>query len=160
MSDRSFFETLHRRLDEEEILTLGEFVQEAGLQTFGLLVLLLALPSLIPGLNVPMAPLGGLAIMGLGLQMAFGSGQPTLPGRLKRQRIHQGRIKEALAAFERQLNRLPSGSRRTLNRRWMGLWVAWTGFLLFIPFKPTRGQANNSGHTRASPTAPAHPGLV
>lgn len=133
MGGRSFFEVLHRRLDEEEALTLGEFVDAAGVQTFGLLVLVLSLPSLVPGVNVPMAPLGGMGIMALGLQMAFGSGQPTLPGRLRRQRIHKGRLKNALAAFERQLNRLPNGSQRTLNRRWMGLWIVWTGFLLFIP---------------------------
>ncbi len=133
MSDRSFFEKLHLRLDAEEGLTLGIFVEEAGDQTFGLMVLLLSLPSLIPGLNVPMALLGGLATIGLGLQMAVGSGKPALPARLKRQRIHKGKIKEALATFERQLDRLPSGPRRPLPRRWMGLWVAWTAFLLFIP---------------------------
>ncbi len=137
MSDRSFFEKLHARLDtEEEGLTLGTFVEEAGNQTYGLLVLLLSLPSLIPGLNVPMALLGGSALIGLGLQMIFGSGRPAIPGRLRRQRIHKGKVKEALATFERQLDRLPSGPRRALNRKWMGLWVAWTAFLLFLPVWP------------------------
>ena len=136
MSDRSFFEKLHARLDAEEGLTLGAFVEEAGVQTFGLLVLLLSLPSLIPAVNVPLALLGGLALIGLGLQMAIGSGKPALPSRLRRQSLHKGKIKEALAAFERQLDRLPSGPRHALNRRWMGFWVAWTGFLLFIPAWP------------------------
>ncbi len=136
MSQRSFFAKLHARLDAEESLTLGAFIEEAGDQTFGLLILLLALPNLIPALNVPLALLGGLALIGLGLQMAIGSGRPALPARLRRQSIHKGKIKEALAAFERQLDRLPSGPRRTLNRRWMGLWVAWTGFLLFLPVWP------------------------
>lgn len=133
MSNRSFFEKLHARLDAEEGLTLGAFIEEAGDQTFGLLVLLLSLPSLIPAINVPFALLGGLALIGLGLQMAIGSGKPGLPSRLRRQSLHKGKIKEALAAFERQLDRLPSGSKRSLNRRWMGLWVSWTAFLLFIP---------------------------
>lgn len=133
MSNRSFFEKLHARLDMEADLTLGAFIEEAGDQTFGLLVLLLSLPSMIPGVNVPLALLGGLALIGLGLQMVLGSGKPALPLRLKNQSLHNGKIKEALAAFERQLDRLPSGSRRTLNRRWMGLWVTWTAFLLFIP---------------------------
>lgn len=136
MSNRSFFEKLHVRLDEEAGLTLGAFVEEAGEQTFGLLILLLSLPSLIPGVNVPLALLGGLALIGLGLQMMVGTGKPALPARLRRQNLHKGRIKEALAAFERQLDRLPSGPRKPLNRRWMGLWVAWTGFLLFIPVWP------------------------
>lgn len=136
MSDRSFFVKLHLRLDTEEGLTLGTFVEEAGDQTFGLLVLLLSLPSLIPGVNVPMALLGGLALIGLGLQMLFGSGRPTIPGPLRRQRIHKGKVKEALATFERQLDRLPSGPRRAMNRKWMGLWVAWTAFLLFLPMWP------------------------
>ncbi len=133
MSNRSFFEKLHARLDLEAGLTLGAFIEEAGDQTFGLLVLLLSLPSLIPGVNVPLALLGGLALIGLGLQMMLGSGKPALPLRLKNQSLHKGKIKEALAAFERQLDRLPSGSRRPLNRRWIGLWVTWTAFLLFLP---------------------------
>ena len=133
MSDRSFFEKLHTRLDAEAGLTLGAFIEEAGDQTFGLVVLLLSLPSLIPAVNVPFALLGGLALIGLGLQMAIGSGKPALPARLRRQSLHKGKIKEALAAFERQLDRLPSGPRQALNRRWMGLWVTWTAFLLFIP---------------------------
>lgn len=133
MSNRSFFEKLHARLDAEAGLTLGTFIEETGDQTFGLLILLLSLPSLIPAVNVPLALLGGLALLGLGLQMTLGSGKPALPLRLKNQSLHKGKIKVALAAFERQLDRLPSGSRRPLNRRWMGLWVAWTAFLLFIP---------------------------
>lgn len=136
MAKRPFFEELHARLDAEAGLTLGAFIEQAGDQTFGLLVLLLSLPSLIPAVNVPLALLGGLALIGLGLQMAIGSGKPALPARLRRQGLHKGRIKEALAAFERQLDRLPSGPRRALNRRWMGVWVAWTGFLLFLPVWP------------------------
>lgn len=133
MSNHSFFEKLHARLDLEAGLTLGAFIEEAGDQTFGLLVLLLSLPSLIPAVNVPFALLGGLALIGLGLQMALGSGKPSLPSRLENQSLHKGKIKEALAAFERQLDRLPSGPRRPLNRRWIGLWVTWTAFLLFMP---------------------------
>ncbi|HEX7554297.1 MAG TPA: exopolysaccharide biosynthesis protein [Geothrix sp.] len=126
---------LHVLLDMEGEITLGELLDAAGEQTYGLLVLLLSLPNLIPGLNVGLAPVGGAGLMALGVQLAWGTPHPWVPKRLQAQPIHKGRIKNALATFEVQLNRFRwSGSeRRPLNRRWMGAGIAWTGFLLALP---------------------------
>lgn len=132
---RPFFSTLHALLDAEEEITLGELLDAAGEQTYGLLVLLLSLPNLIPGLNVGLAPVGGIGLMALGAQLAWGTPHPWVPQRIQTQPIHKGRIKEALARLEVQLSRLRlrGSERRTLNRRWTGACVAWTGFLLAIP---------------------------
>lgn len=132
---RPFFVTLHELLDQEGAVTLGALVDSAEEQTYGLLVLLLALPSLVPGVNVVGAPVGGLAIAGLGLQMMRGVERPWLPARLRRTELHKGRVKEALATFERLLGklRLEAIERRALSRRWMGLSVAWTAILLALP---------------------------
>lgn len=132
---KPFFETLHALLDAEGKVTLGELLDAAGEQVYGLLVLLLSLPSLIPGLNVGLAPLGGLGIVALGLQLAWGVPHPWVPRRVQAQPIHKGHIKHALARFETQLDRLrwPDAIKRPLNRRWVGLVTAWTGFLLAIP---------------------------
>ena len=132
---KPFFATLHTLLDVEGEITLGELLDAAGEQTYGLLVLLLSLPNLIPGLNVGLAPVGGAGLMALGAQLAWGRPHPWVPRRLQAQPIHKGRIKDALAKFETQLSRFRwrGGRRHPLSHRWMGASVAWTGFLLALP---------------------------
>lgn len=132
---RPFFTELHVLLNREDAITLGDLVDTAREQTYGLLILMLALPSLVPGLNIGAAPVGGLFLIWIGLQMAAGTTTPRVPARLRQQPIHKGRVKEALAKLEGYLDRLRGRARirRTLNQRWMGVVVAWTAFLLAIP---------------------------
>ncbi len=132
---RPFFTALHDLLDQESEITLGGLVDSAGEQTCGLLVLLMALPSLVPGFNLGAAPVGGLGIMATGLQMAWGTTLPWIPDRIRRQPIHKGRMKGALAKLEGYLTRFGGKreNRRALSYRWMGLVVTWAGFLLFLP---------------------------
>lgn len=132
---KPFFKTLHALLDTEGEITLGELLDAAGEQTYGLLVLLLALPNLIPGLNVGLAPVGGIGLMALGAQLAWGTTHPWMPRRIQAQRLHKGHIKNALARLETQLHRLRWrwSIQRRLSRPWMGACIAWTGFLLAIP---------------------------
>ena len=132
---KPFFETLHALLDAEGEITLGELLDAAGEQTYGFLVLLLSLPNLIPGLNVGLAPVGGVGLMALGVQLAWGKPHPWVPKRVQAQPIHKGRIKEALARFEHQIRkfRWRGAERRPLSHRWMGGVIAWTGFLLALP---------------------------
>ena len=132
---KPFFQTLHALLDAEGEITLGELLDAAGEQTYGLLVLLVALPNLIPGLNVGLAPVGGIGLMALGAQLAWGTPHPWVPKRIQIQPIHKGRIKDALAKLEAQLKRFRwrGAEQRPLSHRWMGACIAWTGFLLAIP---------------------------
>lgn len=132
---KPFFATLHALLDAEGEITLGELLDAAGEQTYGLLVLLLSLPNLIPGLNLGLAPVGGIGLMALGTQLAWGTPHPWIPQRIQAQPIHKGRIKNALAKLEYQLNRFRwrGAVQRPLSHRWMGGAIAWTGFLLAIP---------------------------
>nr|WP_320133373.1 exopolysaccharide biosynthesis protein [uncultured Holophaga sp.] len=130
-----FFKALHTLLDREGETTLGELAEQAGEQTYGLLVLLLALPNLVPGLNVGTAPITGLAILGLGIQMSLGVPHPSLPARLQRQPLQKSLLKRTLIRLESYLERLGSrsGTRRALHQHWTGLVVAWTAFLLALP---------------------------
>jgi hypothetical protein len=132
---KPFFETLHALLDAEGGITLGELLEAAGEQTYGLLVLLLSLPNLIPGLNVGLAPVGGVGLMALGAQLAWGRPHPWVPARIQAQPIHKGRIKEARTKFEHQLNRFRwrGAEQGPIHHRWMGATIAWTGFLLALP---------------------------
>jgi hypothetical protein len=116
--------------------TLGTLLEAAGDQSYGLIILVMALPSLVPGLNVGAAPLGGVALLAIGWQMLRGVHRPWIPERIVDQPIHKSRLKETLARLEGRLQRLdshPGTPRRPLNLRWMGLLVAWTGFLLALP---------------------------
>lgn len=135
MTTRPFFTLVHDLLDRKGEVRLGELVDSAGVQVYGLLVLLLALPSLVPGLNLGAAPVGGFAIMAVGLQMARGVPKPWIPGPLRNHVLHRGRIKEVLTRLERHLSRFsnPRSSRKPISGVWMGLGVGWTGFLLAIP---------------------------
>ncbi|HEY3271729.1 MAG TPA: exopolysaccharide biosynthesis protein [Geothrix sp.] len=132
---KPFFETLHALLDAEGEITLGELLDAAGEQTYGLLTLLLSLPNLVPGLNIGLAPVGGIGLMALGAQLAWGTPHPWVPRRVQDQAIHKGRIKNALARLETQMDRFRwrSAVRRPISRRWVGAGIAWTGFLLAIP---------------------------
>jgi hypothetical protein len=130
-----FFETLRALLQEDGTVTVGELLDAAGEQTYGLLVLLLALPSLIPAVNVPAAPVGGAFIMGLGWQMAKGHEHPRVPERLQRYELHKGRVKEALARLEQLMSQVKWDrlEKRALPKRSMGFLLMWTAFLLAIP---------------------------
>ena len=132
---KPFFATLHALLDAEGEITLGELLDAAGEQTYGLLVLLLSLPNLVPGLNVGLAPVGGIGLMALGVQLAWGKAHPWVPQRVKAQPIHKGRIKDGLARFETQLSRFrwKGTQQHPLSHRWMGTIITWTGFLLALP---------------------------
>lgn len=133
---KPFFQALHDLLDDQQgEIPLGQLVDTAGEQTYGLLVLFLALPSLIPGLNAGAAPVGGLVILLLGIQMTKGIPRPWIPAKVRHQRLHKGRIKNALAKLEQALSklRLQDSSRRALNPQWTGALIAWTGLLLALP---------------------------
>ena len=134
-SPQPFFQTLHALLGAEGEITLGELLEAAGEQTYGFLVLLLALPNLVPGLNLGLAPVGGIGLIGLGAQLAWGTPHPWIPARIQAQPIHKGRIKDALARLEVQLNRFRwrGAEQRPLSHRWVGFCIAWTGLLLAIP---------------------------
>jgi len=132
---RPFFRILHDLLDRKGEITLEQLFSVSGRQTYGLLILLLSLPSLVPGLNVGAAPVGGLVILALGAQLALGVHHPRVPQRIRKQRLHKGRVQEALARFERILQglRLRPHRNRELSHGWIGILVLWTAFLLALP---------------------------
>lgn len=126
-----FFQVIHDLLDASPTLTLGELMDQAGEQVWGLTLLLLALLTFIPGV----ANVLSLATIVLGLQMLWGSPHPWMPGRLRAVEIHQGRVKKLLARIEDRLAWLGErrGSRRPPSQRFVGFLVAWTAFLAALP---------------------------
>lgn len=129
-----FFRTLHELLAKDGDVGLGELMESAGEQTYGLLLLVAGLTSFIPGVSMA----GGLLALVLGIQLAWGVPHPWLPKRLERVQLHRGRVKEALARFEGWLMRLGQSRQpgRPLSRGWMGAMIAWTAFLTALPVPP------------------------
>src|SRR3954452_19747045 len=68
-----------------ERISLGDMALACGDRAFGLLILLLLLPSLLPG----MASVFGTPVLILGIQMGLGLRQPKLPGFIARQSIRR-----------------------------------------------------------------------
>ena len=125
------FQALEVLLDQEGSVSLGELLDRAGDQTYGLGIVLLSLTCFIPGVANGVA-LGSLA---LGLQMAFGAPHPWIPRRVQLIEVHRGKVKRLLAHLEANLARLGKrvNPRRELNTKAMGALVTWTAFLLFLP---------------------------
>jgi hypothetical protein len=127
-------------LEEDGDVSLKELLHAAGEQTYGLLILILGLASFIPGVSI----VGGLALLILGFQMAWGVPHPWLPSPMQDLKLHRGKIKTALARFEVWLLRLGRGpvAKRPIHQRWMGVVLIWTAFLLALPVPPVFVGAN------------------
>lgn len=78
---------LLHELMEDETVTLGELRDRLARRGFGLLMIVLALPTLIPILPPGSAAFIGLLYILLSLQMLFGKDEPWLPARLSRYRL-------------------------------------------------------------------------
>jgi hypothetical protein len=133
-----------RRLAEGHVaerLAVGDLLDALGDQSFGLLILLLALPNvvpgpLVPGFSVPFA----LGIAALGVQLAVGLHTPRLPRRLKRlsmpqRRFHRlvDRAEPLLLRVERWLKPRPSGLTDGVGERLVGVALVALSLVLALP---------------------------
>ena len=126
-----FFQVLHRLLDRHPVISLGKLLEEAGEQSLGLALLLLALLTFIPGV----ANVLSLVTLVLGIRMAWGSQRIWLPGMLRNRTLHRGPIKTLLARIEERIAWLASmrGPRRAPSPQATGVLVAWTALMAALP---------------------------
>lgn len=127
----TLFGVLHRLLDQHPTISLGQFLDEAGKQSQGLAVLILALLTFIPGV----ANILSLVTLVLGIRIAAGSTRIWLPEVLRRRKIQRGPIKQLLARIEARIAYLSPlrGPRRAPSPQATGILVAWTAFLAALP---------------------------
>lgn len=124
---------------EGEFVTFDALLKPLSKRAFGWVLLLLAIPNLIP------APIGIGGVMGtlivlLGLQMLVGLEQPWIPARLRRHRLRQSAVRRfldhALPVLER-LERMCRPRLEVLARRPAhlvnGLFLTLIGLLLALP---------------------------
>lgn len=120
----------------KDVTTIGDAVATDGRRTYGLALILTAIPGFVPGLSSAVGPLLGAAFVALGAQMMAGRHLPWLPGWLQRIRIDRARARPPLARLDRLL------ARWTERIRWMdrpvplplvGAAVIWCGLILGSP---------------------------
>jgi hypothetical protein len=130
-----FFTKIQYFLDHDRLLTYGDLIKAAQSQAYGLLIVLLSIPSMLPAVNLGVAPIGGLITMWIGVQMAFGRKAPKLPKGISQHKIHKIMVSSALLKMEGYLDRFrqKDHERAPLNNRLVGILVAWVSFLLLIP---------------------------
>jgi hypothetical protein len=119
-----------------ERITLGEMAEAFGDRAFGLLILLLLLPALLPG----MASVFGLPVLILGIQMGLGRRVPSLPGIIARQSIKRVDLLRLASASSKSLRRIerwvrprPGFFTSAHGDRLVGWLAAYAAIMLILP---------------------------
>ncbi|MFC3125282.1 exopolysaccharide biosynthesis protein [Pseudoroseomonas globiformis] len=125
-----------------ERISLGEMAEAFGERAFGLLILLLCLPSLLPG----MASVFGLPMLILGVQMGMGRTRPALPRFLARQTVKRTdllRLASAstrgLSFVERFVRPRPGWFIQPAGERLVGWLTVLSAVMLILPGPGTNG---------------------
>ena len=125
-----------------EEITLGEMAESFGDRAFGLLILLLCLPSLLP----LMASVFGLPMLILGVQMGLGRRVPKLPGFIARRAIRRSdllRLSGASSKWLRQVERYVKPRSgfflSPIGDRLFGWLTAYVAVMLILPGPGTNG---------------------
>jgi hypothetical protein len=122
-------------------LSIDDLVAALGNSGFGLLLLALALPNLVPGPFIPGFSLPfALGVALLGTQLARGAPRPRLPSWLGRRSIGIERVHRLVRAAEPRLERLerfvaprPSWLTEAVGRRLVGGALVALGAALALP---------------------------
>jgi hypothetical protein len=125
-----------------ERIMLGDMIDAFGERAFGLLILLLCLPSLLPG----MATVFGLPMVLLGAQMGLGRRTPWLPGFMARRSIKRTDLLQLAAASSRGLGKVerylrprPGWFVSVAGEKLVGWLVVYSAIMLILPGPGTNG---------------------
>jgi hypothetical protein len=125
-----------------ERITLGEMAEAFGDRAFGLLLLLLLLPGLLPG----MASVFGAPLLLLGVQMGLGLRVPKLPRFLAQRSIKRTDLLRLASASTKGLNRIerfvkprPGFFTSPAGERIIGWLTAYVAVMLILPGPGTNG---------------------
>jgi hypothetical protein len=117
-------------------ISLGEMAEAFGDRAFGLLILLLCLPSLLPG----MASVFGIPMLILGAQMGMGRTVPKLPAFIARQTIKRedllrlsGSSTSWITKVERYVKPRPGPFKSPWGDRLVGWLTVYSAIMLILP---------------------------
>jgi hypothetical protein len=125
-----------------ERITLGEMAEAFGDRAFGLLILMLCLPGLLPG----MATIFGTPMLILGVQMGLGFRKPKLPGFLARQSLKRTDVLRLTSGSSKWLARIetwvkprPGPFTNNTADKVVGWLTAYAALMLILPGPGTNG---------------------
>lgn len=125
-----------------ERISLGDMALAFGDRAFGLLILLLLLPSLLPG----MASVFGTPVLILGVQMGLGRRVPKLPAFIARQSIKREDLLRLAGSSSKWLNKIerfvkprPGIFVSPMGDRLFGWLTAYVALMLILPGPGTNG---------------------
>lgn len=127
---------------EGERITLGEMAEYFGDRAFGLLILLLCLPSLLPG----MASVFGTPMLILGVQMGLGMRNPKFPAFMARQSVKRtdllrlaGASSKWISKIERYVKPRPGWFTSRAGDKMVGWLTVYVAIMLILPGPGTNG---------------------
>ena len=123
-------------------ISLGDMAVVFGDRAFGLLILLLCLPALLPG----MASVFGIPMLVLGVQMGMGRRTPKLPGFIARQTIKRtdllklgGGDSKWLKRIEQYVKPRPGFFTGPMGDKIVGWLTVYSALMLILPGPGTNG---------------------
>lgn len=125
-------------------ISVGDIVKAVGDKGFGILLLVLSLPSALPipaaGYSTPF----GIVMTLLGVQMIFGYERPWLPKRARAVKINRSIVEKMVSSSQWFLSKIEHFIRPRLGafcgktgNRIMGLFVIIMAFLMILPIPLT-----------------------
>lgn len=127
-----------------EKITLGEMMHAFGSRGYGLLIVLFAVPNILP-IPVPgYSPIFGVPLFIVCLQMAVGLPEPRLPAFLTNRAIRAESLRRLVDAaapwienIERWVRLRPSVLTGRLGERLIGAYGVWLSILVIVPLPGT-----------------------
>jgi hypothetical protein len=129
-----------------ERITLGEMIHAFGTRGYGLLIILFAIPNLIPIYIPGWSPIFGVPLFIVCAQLAMGWPEPRLPGFLTRRSMRKSDLlmiveksSPWLKRIERFVRPRPSVLTGPAGARFIGIYGMWLAALVIVPLPLTNG---------------------
>ncbi|SFK24217.1 exopolysaccharide biosynthesis protein [Falsiroseomonas stagni] len=129
-----------------DTLTLGDLAAALGQRGFGVLIVIFALPNLLPFYLPGLSTAAGLPMMLVAAQLAAGRPRPALPGFVARRQLRRDTLRRITARampwllrVERMVRPRPSALTSATGERLVGLWVMMLGLVVILPTPLTNG---------------------
>ncbi|MFN6954919.1 MAG: exopolysaccharide biosynthesis protein [Acetobacteraceae bacterium] len=127
-------------------ITLGELIAAFGMRSYGLLIVLFAIPNLLPIYIPGLSPIFGIPLAIIALQLALGYPMPKLPGILTRRSLKREDLQNIAVSAQPWLRRIewflkprPSALTRRGGERILGAYMFCLALLVIVPLPFTNG---------------------
>lgn len=127
-------------------VSLGDLMEALGQRGYGVLIVLFALPNLLPVYIPGLSPIFGVPLIIICAQLALGLPSPRLPAFLTRRSMRRADFRLItekampwLRRVERWVRPRPSFITTSLGERLIGAYGVWLGLIVIVPLPFTNG---------------------